>query len=82
MYAQGANSVSCAQCNFVTNVSTANNARENNGQASTTSEHNGDSNSNNATVSNVTTVVVQNPDTLDENGNLVQNIAVGISSEQ
>ena len=77
MYAQGAASVSCAQCGFVTNVS-APRQRERN-EAGTSQDAAGSTAASQREM--VRTVVVQNPDTLDEQGRLVHSIAVGVTSE-
>ena len=80
MYAQGAASVSCAQCHYVTNVANAaQRQREQNGAGASHAGAGGAGSASQREM--VRTVVVQNPDTLDEQGRLVHSIAVGITSD-
>jgi len=87
MYAQGATSVSCAQCHFVTSVAPAGGAAGNSGRGEGGNGAGGGNVGLSAGegegrgVTNIRTVVVQHPDTLDENGQLIHNIAVGVTSE-
>ena len=80
MYAYGASSVSCASCHFVTQIV----ERENRNTTMRPESVGASGNGNDVAPSRnntMTTVVVQNPDTLDDNGQLVHNIAVGITSD-
>ena len=81
MYAQGAASVSCAQCGFVTNVSAQRQRQQNEAGTSQAAGGGGAGASSSSQREMVRTVVVQNPDTLDEQGRLVHSIAVGVTSE-
>ena len=84
MYAQGATSVSCAQCHYVTSVAPAGSAAGTSGRGGAAGGAGGagaGGEGGGGGGPTMRTVVVQNPDTLDENGQLCHNIAVGITSE-
>eukprot|EP00210_Caulerpa_lentillifera_P003027 g2890.t1 len=79
MYAYGAQSVKCAVCNFVTNVPPSQLRL----QTQSTSPQPPNNEPHVQTPSPVprTTVVVENPPSLDDEGNEVQNLAVGVTTE-
>ncbi|CAD7701208.1 unnamed protein product [Ostreobium quekettii] len=84
MYAFGAQSVKCAMCNFVTQVPQTQgrwNTPQAPATAPTVTPPGGPSSSSVEPAVAKTTVVVENPPSLDEEGNEVQNIAVGVKTE-
>jgi len=74
MYAYGAQSVKCAVCNYVTDVPTCQLRLQAQTPAQRDAQQTG-------LPSQRTTVVVENPPSLDDEGNEVQNIAVGVKTE-
>ncbi|KAK9810490.1 hypothetical protein WJX72_011530 [[Myrmecia] bisecta] len=72
MYAHGAQSVKCAVCNNVTPV---------NASSITVAPHPpGNAGEGSSAGKTTQTVVVENPPSIDEDGNEIQNIAVGVTS--
>lgn len=81
MYAYGAQSVKCAMCNYVTQVPPTP-TRWNPQQGSSTTPASTSSAPVPATpATSKMTVVVENPPSLDDEGNEVRNIAVGVKTE-
>lgn len=80
MYAYGAQSVKCAMCNFVTQVPQTQPRWSGQGTSTPSASTSGAPKSSAPGVAK-TTVVVENPPSIDEEGNEVQNIAVGVKTE-
>mmetsp|Transcript_5663 Transcript_5663/g.6503 ORF Transcript_5663/g.6503 Transcript_5663/m.6503 type:complete len:223 (-) Transcript_5663:909-1577(-) len=70
MYAYGAQSVKCAMCNFITQAAAGSFVPNSAGSSSNATNRVG-----------VETVVVENPPSLDENGQTVTNMAVGVKGD-
>lgn len=81
MYAYGAQSVKCAMCNNVTQVPPVRLQNAQAAAATTAASSTSPAPTSTPPPTAKTTVVVENPPSLDDEGNEVQNIAVGVKTE-
>ena len=80
MFAYGASSVKCAMCNFVTPAAGQPGAVPPAGAGASASQGSAASSSSDAAVPTVrTTVVVENPPSVDDDGNHLTNTALGVA---
>ncbi|XP_024964053.1 protein LSD1-like [Cynara cardunculus var. scolymus] len=83
MYPYGPPSVKCAVCHYITNVNASNGRVPIPVQPNaTTTPESMPSTSTDMPSSHTQTIVVENPNSVDENGKLVSNVVVGVTTEK